>query len=47
MNINVTGSIGWYFKDVLREAADAMDCSLGAISRSPMEGLVDYHLRKG
>ncbi|MDE6544043.1 MAG: ATPase [Muribaculaceae bacterium] len=47
MNINVTGSIGWYFKDVLREAADAMDCSLGAISRSPMESLVDYHLRKG
>lgn len=47
MNINVTGSIGWYFRDVLREAADAMDCSLGAISRSPMESLVDYHLRKG
>ena len=45
--INVTGSIGWYFKDVLHEAADAMDCSLGAISRAPMEGLVDYHLRKG
>ena len=47
MHINVTGSIGWYFKDVLHEAADAMDCSLGAISRSPMEGLVDYHLRYG
>ncbi|MCM1033853.1 MAG: ATPase [Odoribacter sp.] len=47
MLINVTGSIGWYFKDVLHEAADAMDCSLGSISRSPMEGLIDYHLRKG
>ncbi|MCH5247064.1 MAG: ATPase [Muribaculaceae bacterium] len=45
--INVTGSVGWYFKDVLREAADAMDCTLGTVTPSPMEGLLEYHCKKG
>lgn len=43
LRINITGSIGWFFKDVLQEAADAMDCTLGTISQSPMDGLITYH----
>lgn len=45
--INVTGSVGWYFRDVLKEAADSMDCSLGRVLESPMHGLIEYHCRKG
>ena len=44
MRINITGSIGWYFRDVLKEAAEAMDCTLGKICVSPLEGLVEYHV---
>ena len=45
MRINVTGSIGYYFRDVLKEAAESMDCTLGKITLSPMEGLIEYHCR--
>lgn len=45
LRINVTGSVGWYFRDVLKEAAESMDCTLEKISISPMEGLVEYHCR--
>lgn len=45
--INVTGSVGWFFRDVLKEAAEAMDCTLGVVTASPIEGLVDYHCRRG
>lgn len=44
--INVTGSIGWYFKEILKEAAESMDCMLGQICASPIEGLVEYHCRE-
>lgn len=43
--INVTGSIGWYFRDVLREAAESMDCTLGKMCKSPMDGLIEYYIR--
>lgn len=45
--VNVTGSIGWFFRDVLKEASEAMDCTLGRITVSPMDGLIEYHCRKG
>lgn len=41
--INFVGSIAYYYKDVLKEAADAVDCTIGTIIQSPMEGLVKYH----
>ncbi|MCC8037579.1 MAG: ATPase [Bacteroidales bacterium] len=41
--INFVGSIAFYYKDVLKEAADAVDCTIGTIIQSPMEGLVKYH----
>jgi N-acetylglucosamine kinase-like BadF-type ATPase len=41
--INFVGSIAYYYKDVLQEAAAAMDCKLGVVMQTPMEGLVKYH----
>lgn len=41
--INVVGSIGYHFRDVLGEAAAAIDCHLGTIITSPMDGLINYH----
>lgn len=41
--VNFVGSIAYYYQDVLREAADAMDCHVGTIIKSPMEGLIKFH----
>lgn len=41
--VNVTGSVGWYFRDVLAEAAADMGCTLGRIMAAPMEGLIEFH----
>ena len=37
------GSVAYYFADVLREAAEAEECTLGTILKSPMEGLIQFH----
>ncbi|MDE7442707.1 MAG: ATPase [Muribaculaceae bacterium] len=41
--VNFVGSIAYYYKDVLGEAAAAVDCHIGTILKSPMEGLITYH----
>lgn len=41
--VNFIGSIAFYFKDVLEEAAQAEGCTLGKIVKSPMEGLIAFH----
>ena len=43
LTINFIGSIAYYYKEVLQEAASAVDCHIGAIVQSPMEGLIAYH----
>lgn len=43
LNVNFVGSVAYYYSDVLKEAAAAMDCNVGAIIQSPMEGLIKYH----
>ncbi|MDE6073623.1 MAG: ATPase, partial [Muribaculaceae bacterium] len=43
MPINFVGSIAYYYRDVLTEAADSLDCTIGTIIKSPMEGLIQYH----
>ena len=42
-SINFVGSIAYYYRDVLEEAADAVDCKIGKILQAPMEGLIAYH----
>ncbi|MGN1172249.1 MAG: ATPase, partial [Muribaculaceae bacterium] len=41
--VNFIGSIAYYYQDVLREAASAVDCHIGTIIKSPMEGLIAFH----
>lgn len=43
LNVNFVGSVAYYYSDVLKEAAAAMDCNIGTIIQSPMEGLIKYH----
>ncbi len=41
--VNFTGSISWYFKDVLKEAAKEAGFTVGRIEPDPMPGLLKYH----
>jgi len=39
--INVVGSIGYHFQDVLEKVALKFDCKLGKVLKSPIEGLIN------
>jgi N-acetylglucosamine kinase-like BadF-type ATPase len=41
--VNFTGSIAWYFKPVLEDAAGSQGFSVGKVTKDPIEGLIDYH----
>ena len=43
--VSCVGSVAWYFKDELREAARIEGFKLGTILQSPMQGLVKYHTK--
>lgn len=43
VKVHFTGSIAYYYREVLDEAARALQIELGHIVRSPLEGLVTYH----
>ena len=43
--VNFVGSVAYHFRDVLQEAAAAIDCNVGKVIASPMEGLISYHVR--
>lgn len=40
---NFIGSVAYYFRDVLAEAAAAEGCCIDKIVKSPMSGLINYH----
>lgn len=42
--VSFVGSVAWYFRDQLCEAADALHYDVGDILKSPLDGLVRYHL---
>ena len=42
--VNFVGSIAYYFRPVLEAAAAEAGCTVGNIIKSPMEGLLAYHL---
>ena len=42
--INAVGSIAYYFRNQLERAANNRSLSVGRIIKSPMQGLVEYHL---
>ena len=41
--VSCVGSVAFYYREVLEEAAKAVDIKIGTIIKSPMEGLVKYH----
>ena len=41
--VHFIGSVAFYYKDILAEAAQEMGIRLGTIIKSPMEGLIKYH----
>lgn len=41
--VSFIGSIAYYYRNVLEEAASSVGCILGQIVKSPMEGLIKYH----
>ena len=43
MPVSFVGSMAWYFRDQLAEAASAEGFCLGIILQSPIEGLITYH----
>ena len=43
--VNFVGSVAFHFRDVLEVAAYDFGLNLGIISSSPLEGLIDFHLR--
>lgn len=45
-SVNFVGSIAYYFRPVLEEAARNCGCTIGTVIKSPMEGLLKYHSTK-
>lgn len=43
LDVNFIGSIAYYYRAVLEEAAQACGCRIGTIIKSPMEGLIKFH----
>lgn len=43
LKVNFIGSIAYYYKDVLEQAAKECNCTVGTIIKSPMQGLIEFH----
>ncbi|MDE6703596.1 MAG: ATPase, partial [Muribaculaceae bacterium] len=43
LSVNLIGSIAYYYRSVLEEAARECGLIVGTIIKSPMEGLVAFH----
>jgi N-acetylglucosamine kinase-like BadF-type ATPase len=41
--VNFVGSIAYYYKDLLAEAAAQCGCTIGTVLKSPMQGLIAFH----
>ena len=41
--VSFVGSVGFYYREVLDEAAKALDITIGTVIKSTMEGLLKYH----
>lgn len=43
---HLSGSIAYYFRDIMKEAAHMQQCKLGMIVATPMEKLIEYYILK-
>ncbi|MDR0825285.1 MAG: ATPase [Prevotella sp.] len=41
-----TGSVAYYYQDILREAGSNLNIKIGTIARSPMDGLINYYAKE-
>ncbi|MBP7293450.1 MAG: ATPase, partial [Bacteroides sp.] len=41
--VHIIGSVAYHYREILTEAAQKSDITLGTIIQSPMEGLIAYH----
>lgn len=41
--VHFTGGVAFGFKDVLQQLCDCYEFELGKVTRTPMEGLIEYH----
>ena len=41
--VYLTGSIAWYYQDILKDVAREFELRLGTIVQSPVQGLIHYH----
>ncbi|MBO5699516.1 MAG: ATPase [Bacteroidaceae bacterium] len=46
LHVSCVGSIAWWFKEELQEAANAQHITIKTIVQKPLEGLVEYHTKK-
>lgn len=42
--VHFTGSIAWYFQEEVKEAAESLGIRTGKFIKSPIHGLINYHL---
>lgn len=42
-DVHFTGSVAYYYKDLVRKAGTDLNIKVGIISQSPMEGLIKYY----
>jgi len=45
LSVNIIGSIGFHFSEMLEAAAKPLGIKLGKIEQSPIKGLVEFHSR--
>lgn len=43
---HLSGSVAYYFREVIKQAAEMQQCKLGVIVAAPMEKLIDYYIQK-
>jgi len=41
--VHFTGSVAYYYRDILKKAAEDMNIKIGSIEQSPMDGLIKYY----
>ncbi len=46
VHVRCIGSVGYYFKNILADAAKEYNIQIDKIEQSPMEGLLEYHFNK-
>ena len=46
LQVHFIGSIGFFFEDELKEAAKDLGINVGQIVRKPIDGLVNYHMKR-